>query len=389
MKVRLINFRCYEDSVFDLNNIVLILADSGQGKSSILLGIQYCLFGTKGGVTIVSYGKTSCSVEIQTDEYTIKRISKPKQLNFTDINGNTLEDDLAQAKINEIFGDCFSATSFVTQNPIGTFMLMGATEKLEFLERFAFKGIDMNSIKARIKQLISQRSENLVKSTSERDVLLQVIKEIHEPEKVKFPYKCKPEERQKVIDTENKNKDKIDKKITKIKVELNALYKEKQQIEIYECKLETLKPLLEKNQQRETNIYSELDDVKLYKKEDLLLLEKLLTNIRAKSKLFRLEKEYDEKCITLSNMRQAEQEMLQKEKDKLEQQLDTTLSDRDVLSLNRYLSSLNIMLKDARNIETLKERIDELPLQKSFYDEEILELQKKYEDKLQLQKTIS
>ena len=62
MKLRLVNFRCYSDNTFDFgeDGLHLISAPSGQGKSSILMAINFVLYGS--GQKVVSHGQSSCSI---------------------------------------------------------------------------------------------------------------------------------------------------------------------------------------------------------------------------------------------------------------------------------------------------------------------------------------
>ena len=48
MKITLKNFRCYTDSTFDFGTkgITLLSGISGTGKTSIMLGIHFALFGS-------------------------------------------------------------------------------------------------------------------------------------------------------------------------------------------------------------------------------------------------------------------------------------------------------------------------------------------------------
>ena len=73
MKITFKNFRCYSQDTFDFGDegIVLLSGSSGAGKTSILLGIYFALFGT--GSKIVSYGKSSCEVVLEYENMTITR----------------------------------------------------------------------------------------------------------------------------------------------------------------------------------------------------------------------------------------------------------------------------------------------------------------------------
>ena len=99
MKLKLKDFRCYENANFDFGySSVLLSAFSGCGKSSLFMAINFALFGT--GNKVVMHGKTSCCVEIEFDGIKIIRTKKPNRLIVNDI----YEDDVAQEIIDKKFG---------------------------------------------------------------------------------------------------------------------------------------------------------------------------------------------------------------------------------------------------------------------------------------------
>ena len=99
MRIRLKNFRCYEDETFDFgkSGLALLSGSSGKGKSTILMGIHFALFGI--GTKVTAYGKTSCMVEMEFDDLKIIRTKRPNRLVVNDI----YEDDTAQEIINKKF----------------------------------------------------------------------------------------------------------------------------------------------------------------------------------------------------------------------------------------------------------------------------------------------
>ena len=163
MKITLKNFKCYENSTFDFGDegVILLSGPSGAGKTSILSGIYFALFGT--GTKVVRYGNSSCSVTFEFEGMTITRTKRPNRLVVDDI----YEDDAAQTIINKKFGDTFKTTGYVSQNAADSFILMSPIEKLSFLEKFAFQDINLSEIKKRCKDLITERNETLIKTTSQ------------------------------------------------------------------------------------------------------------------------------------------------------------------------------------------------------------------------------
>ena len=183
MRIHLKNFRCYEDKTFEFGDdgLVLITACSGSGKSTILMAIQFALFGT--GTKVSTYGKTSCQVELEFENMKIVRTKRPNRLLLND----EYEDDVAQEIINKTFGDTFDVTGYISQNALNSFVIMSPTDKLEFLEKFAFKNVNLTEIKARCKTLITQRNEKLNKTLSQLEMTQNIIEDLKVPEEVLFP----------------------------------------------------------------------------------------------------------------------------------------------------------------------------------------------------------
>ena len=134
MKLKLTNFRCYSEKTFDFgeNNLSLLSAPSGSGKSSILMGINFALFGL--GNKIVSFGQSTSIVELTYDDLQITRKRKPNVLIVKNIiDGSTYLDDVAQSVIDKKFGTCFSITGYMEQDASNSFIKMKPMEKLAFL----------------------------------------------------------------------------------------------------------------------------------------------------------------------------------------------------------------------------------------------------------------
>ena len=198
MKLHLVNFRCYSDKTFEFGDdgLVLITACSGAGKSTILMAIQFALFGT--GTKISSYGKTACKVELEFNDIKIVRTKRPNRLILND----EYEDAVAQEIINKTFGDTFDVTGYISQNALNSFIIMSPTDKLEFLEKFAFKNINLSEIKNRCKTLISKRNEELNKTITQLETTIDIFNNIDEPEEIKFPLSGKPSQYEKLTKNE-------------------------------------------------------------------------------------------------------------------------------------------------------------------------------------------
>lgn len=182
MKLHLINFRIYENKVFDLgsNGITLIAGKSGQGKSTILLAITFALYGT--GTKLQTNGKKSCSVLLELDDG--MKIYRSKCPNKVLVN-DCYENETGESIIREKFGN--NLVSYIPQNMSESFIYMTPMARLLFLEKFAFGDIDIVSIKAKIKTLIKTFTDDHNKSLGSLEMLAQLLSETKKPDKIEFP----------------------------------------------------------------------------------------------------------------------------------------------------------------------------------------------------------
>lgn len=189
MKLRFYNFKCYEAEEFVIpdQGLVLISAPSGSGKSTILEGIIFALFGT--GKKLPTWGKRSCKVELEYCGLFITRTKVPNRL-LVKKDGKEYEDDAGQEIINRVFGEIFQTTSFVDNyNLHKSFILMSPTDKLSFLEKFAFHDVDLVSIKNQTKEQIKSRTQILRDIQSKLETTREILTHFPELEEVKFPLK--------------------------------------------------------------------------------------------------------------------------------------------------------------------------------------------------------
>ena len=195
MKLKLKNFRCYLEKEFDFGSdgLVLLSGMSGSGKSSVLMAIMFALYGE--GNKLMAFGKTSCSVQMEFNEISITRTKRPNRLVLIDMKTNEdFEDDAAQGIINERFGNAFDVTSYIQQNTMNSFIMMSPLEKLTFLEKFAFQGIDMAHIKTSCQATIKECNEKLIASNSQLEMAIDHQKTLVKPVRVQFPIKTNNQE---------------------------------------------------------------------------------------------------------------------------------------------------------------------------------------------------
>ena len=176
--------------------MTLIIGESGAGKTSIMRGIFFALFGE--GSKLQSYGKKSTRVELEFNDLHIVRTKCPNRLVLNDVH----EDAVAQEIINNTVGKTFKTSGYIHQNNLTSFITMSPTDKLSFLERFAFTDIDLPDIKKMCKAHIASSKESLIKCTAELDTVKGILGELKMPTKVPFPLKHKRNKEQKAIKNE-------------------------------------------------------------------------------------------------------------------------------------------------------------------------------------------
>lgn len=229
MYIKFKNFRCYDDKTFEFDDIgmTLISAPSGQGKSTILMGINFALYGSSTKDKVIKNGEKTCSVEFMFQNMKILRTRKPTRLIVNDI----YEDDSAQNIINEKFGSTFHITGYISQNQRDSFIIMNSNEKIQFLEKYAFNNVNLSEIKERCKNIIKQRKDELNKTLTQIESTNEFIKDLKVPKEVKFPLPGK--NRELVISNEEKRYKNCETRIKKHKRVLNDTQKELNDLEIF------------------------------------------------------------------------------------------------------------------------------------------------------------
>lgn len=168
--------------------IVLLQAPSGRGKTSILNGIQFALYGKP---KRVNWFERSCRVTFRFDDITVirtgtksdktidgkKELKQSKSSKIPNCNSLVLyradnpkiqyKATEAQAIIDQKFGTNFNVTSYITQKEITSFFSLGPSDRIAFLERIAFGDDNISEHKKKLKSKISERKEFLSQKVTE------------------------------------------------------------------------------------------------------------------------------------------------------------------------------------------------------------------------------
>jgi len=157
------------DNTFELggNGIILIAGKSGKGKTSILDGIFFALFGH--GKKITTFGKRSCSVCLKYNDFKITRTRCPNRL-LVYYNNKEYEEKVGQEIINSNFGDeqCYLKKSF---------LLSSSLDKLVFLEKLAFKHLNINQLKKQVKAILQSRENKLLSLDAKYSTMQTILSE--------------------------------------------------------------------------------------------------------------------------------------------------------------------------------------------------------------------
>lgn len=162
MKLTLKNFRCHLDQTFEIpdKGIILLSGASGNGKTTILNGIYYALYGKL--KKPYSHGQTTCKVILEYQSLKITRTSSPNRL-VVYHNEDKYENDAAQGVINQKLGmdfDEFRASSYIIQNSQNSVLSMTPSEQQKFIEVLAFSDNTHLTYKSKIKTLIKSTQES-------------------------------------------------------------------------------------------------------------------------------------------------------------------------------------------------------------------------------------
>ena len=348
MKIELKNFKCWNDNTFDIpdEGVVLLSAESGTGKSSLLDAITWVIFGNI--KSTLTFGATSGHVKLWYDNIYVYRSKRPNRL-VLKYDMKEYEDDTAQCKIDELFGSNFEVVSYIKQDNTCSFSRLSPSEKTDFIEKSLFQNTDVKQLKARTKELVKEREVRLVELHS----ILSTMEKfpVVRPVLTRFPIECEQSKYDETITKYNKLLGQVGEKIEQTGQQIERSKRGKSSNEV-EAELNEKQKHVDYFRGQHDEKTQELDRIHIDETEFQKLisvkenLEKYRTKHRIQNELELIEKNIKDITDQNTNEKNEIKNKLEDIQDGLEDELE---------SLTEYVQTLKQKQKLEDQISELKE----------------------------------
>jgi DNA repair exonuclease SbcCD ATPase subunit len=382
MKLKIKNYRCYEFKEIDFgeSGTVLLAGPSGKGKTTILSALMFCLYGKEPKTT-------GCVVELEFKDIHIKRMKKPSVRLLVTKDEITYENEAGQGIIDSYFGKTFNTIGYVPQTLLSTFVLMNSNDKLDFLEKFAFNNTDLGLIKTKVRAVIKEFNNDLLKKSASYETASEIFNKTKIPEEVKYPLKEKKsrESREKSMNNEIIRHKKAllerDRLLSALNNNREVIEKGKVSNAEYNGKMDMLTHL----NKSILALTDELDSTPMYiGDEKLNELVEQLSLFLLNREMSALVKKHKDDTERLNMMKQEETEERDEEYANKAQKNWDKMSEKEVIDAIMYYEG---MLSDAKKMDNLKMRLEMNGNKEVCVDKEI-ELVKKHKIELERLKKI-
>lgn len=362
--LKLENIRSYRNEKIEFpEGSVLLSGDIGSGKSSILLGIEFALFGImRSGLTgsaLLRYGASSGSVElrfdIEEDEYLIKRTLKRSRSSVSQDSGyiiiNSRKHELTpvelKAKILNIIG---YPESLITRSKslIYRFTVYTAQEQMKEI-LFEDKDIRLDTLRKLFGidkyKTIRENSvlfiREIKKKTAELDVRMEQVEELE-----KSMEKNSKDLKDIMLQVKEKN--------AELKTAKDQIEKQKKTAEQYEEEIKKLEELKKETEIKNMIILTKKNEKeKLEKKISSSSISELRKRLEEFSNIKEIkpEKELEEELDT----KQAAYSELIKQRSKSEERIKTLAANIEELE-----QAIQKKTKDSKQVFLMKDELEEL-----------------------------
>lgn len=166
MKITLENFRCHTKTTFELpdKGLVALSGKKGKGKTSLLQGIVFALFG-ECSVKPLTHGSKNCKVTLEYKCMYIVRSFRPTPHRlFLRWGEEEYTENTAQSIIEKVIGlnyEEFMASSYIVQRSHNSVVSMTPADQLRFIEKLSFMDQDRQLYQKRFKEKVKECQENI------------------------------------------------------------------------------------------------------------------------------------------------------------------------------------------------------------------------------------
>ena len=188
------NFGCYRnETTFNFTHgLSLLTGTSGVGKTTILDGIAFALYGEQ-KYRRISWGEENCKVTLTYEGRTISRTKMRRGETITGLiltdntTKNTYNNKIAQDLIDNEYGTHFDITSYITQFGTKTFCNLTPATRMEFLKTLALGDVNIKEIEAKCTAKIKDRKKKVNECVTKLQIVSEESDKIIKPTSVEFP----------------------------------------------------------------------------------------------------------------------------------------------------------------------------------------------------------
>ena len=313
MKLILKNFKCFADADFEFPNSgnLLITAPSGCGKTTLFDAIRFVLWGCK-DTSCIKFDEKKCEVIMELNNVVFRRTKNPNNITIK-ISGKLI--DNPEEYISQHFA----------KYPVD-FISLSSQNQMTYLESLYINNTNIEEIKTKIKNTISDGTKNIEKGQYSIDVLKKTLEKLPKYD----DYLEKP-----VTVSENMSVSLCQSKIKNLKEQLKHNQSLAHQKKAYETEYEKLVEELKEFKVDEDKLCQEITEItsKINKYKNISNTIKKLTLIDNDKEQYEI---LTEKLNTIRNIN-LKNNLIQSEIDELWRKCVETKKTNNIKDIEKYI----------------------------------------------------